>query len=380
MKKTILIVTEYFYPAFKAGGPTKSIFNMVKFLKQDYHIFIICSSKDLGSSNNLQVEAINKWLQADGYSIIYCSKIIKSIKEILISRWKINYDYLYLGSFFNPIYSLYTLLTRLGSKKDVIIAPKGEFFYGALSQKKIKKKIVINLFKLILNLLPLKWQSTNDKEKKVIKNLFNNNKINVITSSNLVTIDNLDLIYQKKYQKKINIIICGRISPVKNILMSIECINQLKGDINVEMWGAIDDFDYWNKCKERISQSPSNVIFRYKGTFHPYDIKKIFAKQHLLLMPSLSENFGYAIYEALNLGIPVITSNNTPWRDLKKNKVGFDIPLSNNICFVNALRYYEIMSNNEFIKIRKNCKKYVLNYCDLQIKEAKDSLISQLFK
>ena len=380
MKKTILIVTEYFYPAFKAGGPTKSIFNMVKFLKQDYHIFIICSSKDLGSSNNLQVEAINKWLQADGYSIIYCSKIIKSIKEILISRWKINYDYLYLGSFFNPIYSLYTLLTRLGSKKDVIIAPKGEFFYGALSQKKIKKKIVINLFKLILNLLPLKWQSTNDKEKKVIKNLFNNNKINVITSSNLVTIDNLDLIYETKYPKKINIIICGRISPVKNILMSIECINQLKGDINVEMWGAIDDFDYWNKCKERISQSPSNVIFRYKGTFHPYDIKKIFAKQHLLLMPSLSENFGYAIYEALNLGIPVITSNNTPWRDLKKNKVGFDIPLSNKICFVNALRYYEIMSNNEFIKIRKNCKKYVLNYCDLQIKEAKDSLISQLFK
>ena len=73
--------------------------------------------------------------------------------------------------------------------------------------------------------------------------------------------------------------------------MSIECINQLKGDINVEMWGAIDDFDYWNKCKERISQSPSNVIFRYKGTFHPYDIKKIFAKQHLLFPTTIFKNY-----------------------------------------------------------------------------------------
>ena len=379
MKKTILVITEYFHPAFKAGGPTKSIFNMLNFLKNDYNIFIICSSKDLGSSDNLQVEAVNKWLKVDGYSIIYCSGIINSIKEILISRWKIKYDYLYLGSFFNPLFSLYTLLTRIGSKNLIIIAPKGEFFNGALSQKYLKKNIVINLFKLIIHFLNIKWHSTNNTEKEAIHNIFNENKIKIINSSNLINLNSSKINYEIKFPKKLNILICGRISPVKNTLMSIECVVQLKGDINVEIWGAIDDLKYWKKCKEKIKNSSSNVMFNYRGVFHPHQIKKIFAKQHILLMPSLSENFGFAVFEALNFGIPVIISNNTPWRNLEKKGVGFDVPLDKKSFFIKSLKHFEIMSNDEFIKVRKKCKQYALDYSKLKMKEAKSNLIKKLF-
>ena len=66
MKKNILIITQYFYPAYKAGGPTKSIYNLVNVIKDKYNIFIICSCKDLGSSKNLKVKKIDKWQKVNG--------------------------------------------------------------------------------------------------------------------------------------------------------------------------------------------------------------------------------------------------------------------------------------------------------------------------
>ena len=380
MIKTILITTEFFYPAFKAGGPTKSILNLVNFLKDKYKIKIICSSKDLKSIKNHEVKEINKWYEVNGYSIIYCDSKIIAMREIFISRWKIKYDYLYLGSFFNPVYSLYSLLTRIGSRKKIIIAPKGEFFQGAFSQKIFKKIIIIYLFKIILRFWNIKWHSTSENEKQTIQNILNNKKLDIIISSNLVNLKKFDFHNKHKKQKHINILICGRISPVKNILMSLDCISELKGNVNVEIWGQIDDHEYWSKCLKKINNNPKNINILYKGVFHPKDIKNVFDKHHVLLMPSLSENFGYVIFESFNHGVPVITSKNTPWKNLNRKEIGFDIALSNQTRFVKSLQIYENMKNSELTDIQKKCKNYALSYSHLEMKKTKSKLLCDLFK
>ena len=48
---------------------------------------------------------------------------------------------------------------------------------------------------------------------------------------------------------------------------------------------------------------------------------------HALLMPSLTENFSYTVLESLQAGIPVLISDQTPWRDLQSQRVGWDLPL-----------------------------------------------------
>ena len=40
-------------------------------------------------------------------------------------------------------------------------------------------------------------------------------------------------------------------------------------------------------------------------------------------MPSQSENFGLVIAEAMSYGLPVITSNQTPWSVIKRNNYGW---------------------------------------------------------
>ena len=52
-------------------------------------------------------------------------------------------------------------------------------------------------------------------------------------------------------------------------------------------------------------------------------------KQHdLFLFPTLGENFGHVIVEALLTGCPVVISDQTQWCNLEALGVGWDLPLS----------------------------------------------------
>ena len=58
---------------------------------------------------------------------------------------------------------------------------------------------------------------------------------------------------------------------------------------------------------------------------------------HALLMPSLTENFSYTVLESLQVGIPVLISDQTPWRGLQADGVGWDLPLEDLSAWAAAL-------------------------------------------
>ena len=59
MKKKLLIISRYFFPAFRAGGPAKSVTYMTNLIKNNYSVSVICSSRDLGSKIHMNVHKIN---------------------------------------------------------------------------------------------------------------------------------------------------------------------------------------------------------------------------------------------------------------------------------------------------------------------------------
>ena len=64
------------------------------------------------------------------------------------------------------------------------------------------------------------------------------------------------------------------------------------------------------------------------------------ARSDVFLLPTGGENFGHAIFEALSCGVPVLISDQTPWRGLEALKAGWDLPLARPEAFVAALRAF----------------------------------------
>jgi len=54
-------------------------------------------------------------------------------------------------------------------------------------------------------------------------------------------------------------------------------------------------------------------------------------------MPSLTKCFSYTVLESLQAGIPVLISDQTPWRDLEAQGIGWDLELSDSGRWLQAL-------------------------------------------
>jgi glycosyltransferase involved in cell wall biosynthesis len=66
------------------------------------------------------------------------------------------------------------------------------------------------------------------------------------------------------------------------------------------------------------------------------------------VLPTLGENFGHAIFEALSAGRPVLISNQTPWHNLASQKIGWDISLDRPKEFVKAIEEISGWSQYDF--------------------------------
>ena len=52
---------------------------------------------------------------------------------------------------------------------------------------------------------------------------------------------------------------------MKNLLYALEVLDEIDIKINFDIWGPISDKDYWEKCQEKISNLPENIMVKYMG-------------------------------------------------------------------------------------------------------------------
>jgi glycosyltransferase involved in cell wall biosynthesis len=110
------------------------------------------------------------------------------------------------------------------------------------------------------------------------------------------------------------------------------------GEIQFDIWGPIDDGAYWETCQEQIRRLPNSIHVSYKGPVPQEQVRHVFAEYHFQILPTLGENFGYVILEALAAGCPVFISNQTPWRNLQAAGIGWDLPLGMSALWQHALQ------------------------------------------
>jgi glycosyltransferase involved in cell wall biosynthesis len=116
-------------------------------------------------------------------------------------------------------------------------------------------------------------------------------------------------------------------------LGAIDLLRGLPGEVQFDMWGPIEDVNYWQRCRRELERLPDNVLATYCGAVEPTAVRSTLAAYDALLFPTLGENFGHVIVEAFTAACPVVTSDRTPWRNLQAQKAGWDLPLEDPAAF-----------------------------------------------
>ena len=104
-KKKLLIFIDWYYPAYKAGGPIKSVHNIVMALKDEFEVSIITSAYDLDGLEVLEGIKTNEWIQDKGYSLIYLDKLHQNkrfLKELVVEN---SPDIVYFNSLFSRTFT-----------------------------------------------------------------------------------------------------------------------------------------------------------------------------------------------------------------------------------------------------------------------------------
>jgi len=355
-KKKILIFIDWFLPGYKAGGPIRSVANIVNSLSKYFEFHIITSDRDLGDNKSYKNIELNKTIKHTNFSIIYLTPKNQNYKTYKKFIKEIKPDKIYFNSLFSVKFTLIPIFIAKKTMlaKSIILAPRGMLGKGALGLKSTKKSFFLKIsifFNIFSNIT---WHATTPDEADDIKSVFKNANITIAENISAKPKNH----FNKEKLSETRFVFISRISKKKNILFAIELFNKLKtkNKIIFDIFGPIEEIEYFKICQEAITKLPNNISIKFKGKLSHNEVEETLKNYHFFLFPTLHENYGHAIFEALSASCPVILSKNTPWQNLEEKNIGWDISLNDKSKFQKVIQKcidmkqeeYDVISNNAF--------------------------------
>jgi len=340
-KKKVVICIDWYIPGFKAGGPIRSVANIVNAFKKDFEFYILTSAYDLGETKPYPGVPLNQWHDQGGVFIKYLDKTALNFPTIKGNLLEVAPDIIYLNSLFSKIFTLYPLRYARKYNTKVILAPRGMLGKGALEIKSPKKKVFLSVVKILGWFKNLTWHASTADEEYEVKSVFGS-KANVRIAQNIPISQELELddILDRKKTGKFKFVFLSRIAKKKNLHLAIEAFKTIKSENKIEfdIYGNIEDKEYYNTFKNKIGVVNDNVTINYKGVIIPSKVPDVYANADYMLLPTKHENYGHAIVEAWANGCPVIISKHTPWKNLKSRDLGWDVSIDSPDDLVKAIQ------------------------------------------
>jgi glycosyltransferase involved in cell wall biosynthesis len=324
----------------------------VEGLKDEFDFKIICGDRDAGDREPFATEPIGRWYELGSAKVLRVPPGPAGARMLIQALRRESYDVLYINGVWPRMFSMLPLAcrwTRLLPQKPVVLAPRGEFSKGSLSIKSNRKLLYLKLSAWLGFYRGVIWHASTNLEEAAIRRsmgdipgvdsssfLHGESKVcQVGVTGAIVVAKNMYVMPERHGEKKtrklagqLRGVFVSRISPEKNLLYAFGLLASLSGKVVFDIYGPVGNAGYWNECKKAISALPPNVQVNYTGTIEHERVAEVFAGHDLFLFPTLGENFGHVICEALNAGCPVLVSDQTPWRNLEE--MGASAPFCSN--------------------------------------------------
>lgn len=205
-----------------------------------------------------------------------------------------------LAAQFLPLW-IFNAVMRVGRKEVVRdIKSKHLLQLRALS---LRQSVIREKINKVRKIVP----PTKTMEKVLIENQFDKRKIVLLPYG--INLNGFTSRNRKSFTDVIRIGYIGTFSEHKGAHILLEAVRKMENtSIEVVLYGNLADYtDYAGKLLE-IAGNDRRI--KFLGTFPHYEIGKILASIHILVIPSLwRENTPLVVYSALAAGCPVVASD-----------------------------------------------------------------------
>lgn len=354
--KTVLVIMGRYLPGYKDGGPVRSIKNLVDRLGDEYDFRILTADRDHGDSAPYANIKVRDWNTVGAAKVYYVAP--GGFDAETVEKLAAEAELVYICGCFNDYARTTLKLKKQGRIKcRVVIAAMGLFSPGAFHIKYPKKKAYMTLLKGFGYFRGVEWSATSEEEAEDIRREAGKDAVCHLAEDLPRKPENIEHVARTD-TGSLRVIFLSRISRKKNLLFAAKVLQQVGEDITFDIYGNMEDISYWKECEEELKKLPGNVKWAYKGEADAEQVVKIFAGYDVFLFPTMAENYGHVIFEAMAGGCVPIISDKTPWTEEKTEKCGTVLELDRGNAvkdFAEAVEKYARMTRLEKQETADKC-------------------------
>jgi glycosyltransferase involved in cell wall biosynthesis len=348
-KPQVLVLIDWYKPFYKAGGPVRSLVNLVDHLHNEVDFHILTGDRDYTAAVSPADLQRDRWtVQDKGERVWYASPERRSVKQWKALLGERAWDVVHINGMWSRWSTLLPLWQLRGTRQRRIVAVRGMLASGVMQQKTALKRAVLQVMRITGCFKGVEFQATNAEEVEDVKRWIGRDAVVHLVPNLGRKLERTAPVPIAKRPGALRLVSLGRIAPEKNTLFAIERLQGLTGDVRFDLYGTVYDEAYWQRCQAAIAQLPPNVRVQWHGEVAPDQVPEVLAEAHVVFMPSVGENFGHSMLEALSVGRPLLISDRTPWKDLARQQAGWDLPLDQPGRFEEVLRELVGMGEEDY--------------------------------
>lgn len=357
----VLILSPYFLPAEQGGGSVRAVLHLTQQLYAFFEFVIVTRAHDLRSPQPYDAPSQEAARRTTGLDIRYLPAGLQGLRQ-LRAILREDFDLLYLQSLMAPDLGLWALLCHrwlAGGKTPLLIAPRGELMPGAMAHRTRAKQAYLAAMRGLNLLKAARFHATSAEEATAIRCHFGSQlPVHVAPDLPPRQPHPTHTTHAARAPGPLRVLFLSRIDPVKNLGFALDVLSGMSCQLEFNIAGPIGNDAVWADCQQRMQRLPPGVRCRYLGAVPHAQVAALMEAHDVFFLPTLGENHGYVISEALAAGCAVLLSDRTPWRGLAASGVGADLPLSDMLAFRSTLHAQAALDDGQRSAQRQRCRDY----------------------
>lgn len=337
---SVLALTDYFLPGFRGGGPIRTLASLAARLGSALELRLITRDHDLGRADPYPGIRRDGWEDVGPVRVAYRrTGPLHPLRLLRLIRGA-PHEVLYLNSCFSLHFAVQPLLLRrLGLLPAVrtVLAPRGELAVAALANKPRRKRVYLAVAKVFGIYRGVLWQASSEAEAGEIRREFGAGARVAVAPDVADALAELPPRTRVKAAGALRLVFLSRVVRKKNLSGALELLRGVRCPVELDVYGPREDPAYWEECVRIADALVPGVRMVYRGAVPHQRVPAVLREYDAMIFPTLNENFGHVVLEALSAGLPVLVSDRTRWRDLAAAGAGWDLPLEQPGAWTQAL-------------------------------------------